>query len=1726
MGINDTFNSEENPFSGILQNTVGLAPIGLGAAIGLSRLQANNALAGSDFGIKNTLGQIGEGIGSELAKADTISRRRRMEASQRLAERLIDSDKFKELLSEIQDQNTVIQSVLSTLDDPASGLDEKQVLGYKERLLNAAQKVTDAGDTEELLTALVNEIFTNNQGARSVFEGRLREFRKLPNQLVAANFSTSPGSPFQQVTSTLGATAQRRYDRLAKALGSGKGAFIDVVQAQEHTGALGQYARVFTGGKNEPRFVTMLPLDIDTRRTADPNVQTPYNIVRTGQAGTAYRADRYMLNASTADKMIKRGEALTIQGLHRAGAAVDIEDYYLNKFEQDMKAVGGNVFGLQKNQFNAFVRETLAVENRIASMPGPLAKHLRALGQFQSNTARLVGLERVAQSRRMDFLRAFGGSKEFDLGVGPDRLAEQNIGGRRTFVVGLRERSGIEAMSLGGLETLTTAKGKTPFAINRFLEPITGRAEQVVNRISQAAMFLPTGPGQGTGIQAQLGAGLGNILWSEAVTGATNKAVLIDVGVHGSRGTSGRIFQGLAGSGQAYRMGSDMVRSGFTIPIADPTAHGSLSSTLLNRIMAQKPGEMLELTMDELQKSRGFIGIGPSGPRYLPRDPRLQGMRVGFKNVSTAAGKQTIHLVGEMDRRLETNKLFGRLFKGTTAEVKRKEMMDMLGDYGVTEAELNRYNVSGQRMIVSSGDMLKKAPASFIRQMMTGFGMVTGSQTWQGDIRAQAEAILRNENLGMELIRTPGNKQINALGLSTVATMRALEKAGVNATAAGRVLAGVYNRGLDDKGSWLKGQHKGLRMNQQKFKDAVFSIFGPEKGQQVLITAQQGLAIGADTFSLGEGVGDWKLARGSVEPRLIENLQERLRSLGMANADISDFVASLYKRKIGYGDHMKVAGGMTKMAESIKGMRNITELLPGSKQPTKLTLENLVETFNLGGETNLATLLRKHEHGVIIDLKMHSDVRKQAAMRAAAENVFGGQAEIFLPGGGTLEAMRGTFIKTMAGEPSVAVGSHYERLVGNFGRNLQRIVGRNPVNQEGLEKMFGQFAKDSVTLATTAFQQLGSGRIRGSSFMVAGQYDVMEGTGLTAAQRGLVQTTMEKTKGTAVFVDHHGFFSMLKDYIGSGNQYNEKGNKVVDVVSEASKKLEMFFTGMEGSIGQRKGLVSVAARHPILSRGNVALTQMFRHVGELGVADDPVFAAVQQTEWGKKALANFKGNVRSFGDVAASSNKSARNNLFHHMARNLSDFTAAEGGGRIFMANQKLDVHFGSHSEAIDFGLASQAIGDFDGDQWSLFLTDKRAGQKIMSTLKSSQEMDNYLKADTLYKIKSHMYAEEAKSGLKVLAKQTGILPLAEMAAQDAMKEKASKEATGMLDVRLNELRRAVQSMPGGDVEQISGALALLKVAEEHTTIKGKKLPVYRPFAASLSEAVDAMMRTGDVNPFRRVLKEEVFPQTAVAGEGLTISGFEGQTPEWISKGVVGQTLRLDDEIDYIAKAANSARSQFSRFGTGGSPKEMARAILQPGAGGMMAMRDILFSSASVQGGIASATRPIAEAAYAAAGSVSDQILRATSKINRAALGPIVGGFGASMLAFGMMGDAGYSPEPLAATGEVMSPRIKDAMAAGAVFSHQGGQGPSVQDMQQKVDRYAMMDRPINTNTTYMSRQNSYQIGVQASSEGGYRSAAQFMSQLPGMGSSSSVTINDTRRPVTKSQLDRMTGEY
>ena len=1733
MATDDKFDSNAgaNPLHTLFQTGAVLAPLGFAGYSAFRNIKANAALNPSavaeGFSGAGNLGEMGQLVGERLREKSVKTSKKSLEYAQKVADELMQTDKLTALWQSASEQNAIVQSLLDTLHDPSLGLNTDVLAGYREKLTNIANKIISSEEARDVIKQTVGAI-NDSAGADTKirFAQNLREYRKVGRQLTPPILGLKANAPFQVVdASSLSGAAKARYKQLTSKLGQGSNQYVDLV-SHSMNGENQFYARLYEGRPGRSRFLALAPLDLGT-------TGRPYTTIRMNEQGTVgYRADRRFFDApKLSDAFKKHGDLLDPGQIQSASVAA--EDFFMDELTRRTRMVQGRPFLPDSRDYGAWQRQFLAADARIVSSGvdafknSGLAKHLKKAFAFQHNYGQIVNTGKMKREEVLGLATRLATGHGMEAGVSSARVMSSGFGSDFFATVGIYQGSAlsqVRSVGLSAYEKIRAAKGLSYDDRERMMRgrqyfPVTSRIEQITGRESMFWQTRERRMGRGGVFRAGAGAiydpatkdykVLGGAAgWSDELTGTTNKVVVMDV--------SGKNFaQGLEGSGVAFGRGKERTINAGTKPLMlGDEANQVLGSKLMNDVIEKaNKDELFRISARELKKKYGrFVGIGPNGLQFMRGDPRARDFELAFE-VTESAGKRHINVIQTMTRDMEIWKGFSKLFKGTVQRLSRSaaekfSVYDeaVLGSKGARLA-------TNRDTLYTSGDMLEKAPGFLEHQMTSGYGYFSGQQDWFERLTGYAV----EDQLGIK--GKPGGGR--ALGRTTGAVIRGLaEQAtglsdadfGLFSERAGLVLGGVF----DSKkgGKWL---------DRPSMESAVIKSFGEERGKAVIAQASRGLALGVDAISQGMGPGDWGIARGSVETRFFQNLQHKLKRMGLSSAEVADTIASIYQGKPGHARHLKAAGAMLNMAAGVRGLSGPLDELRAMGENVK-TL-SLADMKLLNVEESLTKALTEHPQGFILDLASDAGVQPtkmtaHRALAATAMDVFG-TTRIPIAGAEAMDAMRDTLIKT-TDSTWQSVDNEYSQTVRNFARDLFRLSESSAKAQNEATKSFQVFQENVTTLASKVIHGVTRGKVAGLQAHYGAVLDLTAGTGASPENLQLARDIFKRTKGMSVYFDSNAFNSQLGDFMGTGGLSK----------TEAARMAEKFYTSVEsakvtGSVTDVRGIASLATRHPILGPGHVEGVQIFRHLEEVGRgAGDNTFKAFAGTKRGGAVIQRL--GVSSFGDVAKLGD-AQRSQFFKAFVSNMGDFSGI-GGGASYIPRMMQEVLYGGDKVQVDMGIAGSMIGDWDGDYYHFTMLRKDASQKIMSTLGQGKS-EAWTQARDAYKMKFAILAGEAKTGLKNLGESIGTTTADEyqLIRESLLKEAASKNV-GPLDMRLNQLRSAALDMRMGDPVQktaTDNALAMLGIVQEHAVLKGKKLDVYRPFAEKIVSGVDALVE-GDETVLRNVLATEIFPGTQfISPEGARISGMgrgPGESDEaWkASVAAAGEgRLQLDDVMATLKRSVGISVNRGGIDMVSAARMGMAMGSEDPVAA--EAAFNILSEGMTQEAGLIKGfAGDTLRNVTSGAENMMSRIRGLAGGLSNRTMGIAAAGLGASAL-LGSMLMGNNQPEPLMSSsgGSLM----RDSMTTGGML--RGDQvGPRPENMSRPSDPYAMMNRPINTGTMFSTMPTSYAVHGQIPSSGGINNFSPYMQGMTGGNAGGSIRINDGRRPITSNYVDRLLGEY
>jgi hypothetical protein len=312
-----------------------------------------------------------------------------------------------------------------------------------------------------------------------------------------------------------------------------------------------------------------------------------------------------------------------------------------------------------------------------------------------------------------------------------------------------------------------------------------------------------------------------------------------------------------------------------------------------------------------------------------------------------------------------------------------------------------------------------------------------------------------------------------------------------------------------------------------------------------------------------------------------------------------------------------------------------------------------------------------------------------------------------------------------------------------------------------------------------------------------------------------------------------------------------------------------------------------------------------------------------------------------------------------------------------------------------------------------------------------------------------------------------------------------------------------------------------MTVALEELVLKAKKLPTALDVSKEAVGVLDDLLVRGEIKPLQRFVEGFMLKDSdlikgmnvsrvdlpAFLG-GATSAEIEGVFKEFEKKGFSGMygitqkgadayrenKLLIKNDYEMANLSAMDRLPKREGFSRGIWDYQSMQGAIAKGEGNREFRRHVSRTAAKGQGLLQS--------------------------MDKRLLGPLALGAVGTIALGAVMGEPGYSARPMVMPGEISDHRVNAAIAGGSLGS-QASQGPAPSELAPGPHMNAV-NRPINTGEAYFTQRNAYQIMGNAATLAGMSSVSNFVA---GMGGSSSVRINDTRRPLTPNYIDRLTSE-
>ena len=1664
----------------LVRTAVGMSPLFAAAYYGGLSLKANEAI-NIPLSQSNAFNQLGKRIGATAKDVSIRAIKAREDSAKRIQDRvrgeLDKAEGFQALLKNGQERNSLLQALALTLDDPSLGIEDSARVRLKQQVIEAAQNSAPEPERaiREILEAVSN---TAKDDVASRFGQLQSQFAEVGAQLEAPKMQIPrSGVSFTSIPHANLSRTERDYvSQISKSLGND---FTVEVKGYSEFGRNQRVAQVFQRGADGPRYKTTVPL-------------TNATYFRSGQSGrTLYAMPRRMMDVEKASSILERGGPKNLI----KGSMISTPEFFIGQMER--RSQGGGYFDFA--DWNSFMQGHMTNVDRVASSGESFSSHVRFQAEAKMSTVGLFNIDRLHPRNQQQAIASIARATRgmLDPGIGGKRVLSRSDDG-------LMGSLGIHKGSF--LNKLQDLYGSH---IDRTMVPLTLREFQITGR---HGMFA--GPSFQIGRSGLVGGSMMHAaeqvatgrsedalrtalrqvsMFGELTSGGLGAVTVMDVS------KSGKMSVGAGSEGVAFTGQRQLVRNPVQFGVLDPQTHKYLSSTLLERLHAAGDSGV-HLTADEL-KSGMYLGETGNGSKFLPFDDRTKSMWLRLSEVTedaVAGGtRRTVSVSGFTEKSMDIFKLFGLSFKANTQVVD-----NVLGNFDpnaqrALKGVLGTLGIEERSIIAGPSDMMSKGAIGFMHQIAGGTRIVSQGGISIDELRDRASKVASRSKQVFDIYREPGKAmevEYKPLASFAQGAMELMHMKGIDPAHIGLVMSGVYHGAEGSSSKYGLKQDSILQLGKMLWggKSPKFQAFSE--------AINLGVTIGYDVFQLGESVNDWGRARAGVEPRFAKTLHERLLGFGLDMNTASDVVAGMYRHKVGLAPHYTLAANLLDMTRFTSGGSTAMDFVSG--KATRMSWKQLTEQgiLGTGNKTNtLSELLRGTKGGIHLDF---SDAPE--SIRRAAKEVFH-QGELFLPGAEAFESAKGTMIKQANGKSAV-IESELGQLMNSLGDRLTSYTADSRTTVRSLS----EWKRKANGLFANVVDQLHSGKIRGGISPTVMPYDLTVGTGPMSDPRLLARARRVylHSRGQAVFQEAESFASQLSDMTGTMSK------------KELGFKARNFFTSMEtGTSKMWTGLAGVSGRHPMMSTGNVFVTQTFRHLGEVSALgqDDAFFNKIKNSEVGQKMLRGAFGttDVQSFRQVRKFSEQQQKT-FFDSFIDNLGHFTSGQNAGVQYVPSMK--------TTAGNVGIGIQAFMDSDGDHSLHFFFDGPMGKKVMRQMRTNG--DAVALQDFKQRSFFNVMSEQTKGALgnmrdRFLRERPG-MSVDEKLWQDTMKEIGLSMNTGKLDVGLRGIHEAI-GLYEGDITQKTFGRMFLANLQENVVIKSKKLPVYTNLPERIASVSNKFMETGNIDELHGLIYE-LFGEQDIGRGGMRVKGdftllgadakFQQAFADRMGKGI-DTSYHLDD---FLRTAERAVKTSVSR----GTNRTLTKGrLIGDLSDDPMRAMSLLLGGPTMEGGGFEGF--MGQSLGAKTSFAADQLKQAASKVDAHMTGRLALGAVGSAALLGMM-SGGYSPEPIIMPGENPSGSVLDRISSGSVFNR-ADPDISPENLANVPTQYDRMT-PINTGAMYATRPNAFQLRGEVSSASGLSTFGSYFGQLTNGAGRGVVTINDQRRPITPNYVDRLMGEY
>lgn len=519
-----------------------------------------------------------------------------------------------------------------------------------------------------------------------------------------------------------------------------------------------------------------------------------------------------------------------------------------------------------------------------------------------------------------------------------------------------------------------------------------------------------------------------------------------------------------------------------------------------NKLIYKNIDDFYKLFGNKMDNYGIFLGVVDGRRQIFQRYSGITEFNLQLSEQMESRGTTKYSLTGGRANKNQFMKIFSTGFKGIVESTNESTFQGMLSERGRVSQGLTQqilgFGAHSEGVFAAEASMMKKASMNVAEQIMTSLNVM--------GVSAESNAEL-TERLSQQVMKITGRStaKIKGYGEQNVAQRQkdlikgaissAIQSYGVDFTDATiekqGLTFGLFEKTMLESSDERFGSVFGIDKNE--FFETVtkqYESMGVDTGSQSFqdyktkVTAQieKGFITGHFKSFMGPQASTLGANLGSMEPRIYNYLTNQLRTLGLDNQKVGNFMFSLLSRKQGTVEDLGALKEYTKSMRSLGGADIEGDL---GRSLKKIAVDDFLDQTSIGGDPkSMRRFLQDQSEGFILDFSQNEELK---ALFGNAKKGKGKLPEqIYIPAGQEFLDMIDSERTLIPSEEGMKeIDSKYMKTLQKFSLNLSEAINARTFQEKVRSlNLMQEFKSEMSEFYGMKFRNVLRGKIQGSTF--------------------------------------------------------------------------------------------------------------------------------------------------------------------------------------------------------------------------------------------------------------------------------------------------------------------------------------------------------------------------------------------------------------------------------------------------------------------------------------------------------------------------------------------------------------------------------------------------------------------------------------------------------------------